>query len=244
MVSHALESRASSPAPPRIDEDRPLPTTTHGRRTRQRLIEAALDEFREVGHVAARVEAITDRAGLGYGTFYNYFSSKLDLISAVADDVYGELYDFIARPPANSSSVRQRMLDNILAYFRICYRHRDELLVLDDVVGSDPAIAKRIDAFRVHYAEAWSSKMTQGLGYHPVADAATVGAITSSLGHEIVRQYIRSDECTGDPEVDAPALERLARIAALMTMAAVDPVSLGIDNEALMEIMEQLVPSQ
>jgi hypothetical protein len=86
--------------------------------------------------------------------------------------------------------------------------------------------------------------MTEGLGYHPVADAATVGAITSSLGHEIVRQYIRSDECTGDPEIDDPALERLARIAALMTMAAVDPVSLGIDDEALTEIMERLVPSQ
>lgn len=193
--------------------------------------------------MAARVEAITSRAGVGYGTFYNYFSSKGDLISAVADDVYGELYSFILRPPTTQTSVAQRMLDNIVAYFRVFYRHREELLVLDDVVGSDPAAARKIDTFREHYAEAWSTKMTEGLGYHPVADARTIGVVTSSFGHEMARQFIRSEQCTGDPEADDRELQRLARIAVLMTMAVVDPQSLGVEPDTISEIMERLVPN-
>lgn len=246
-MSTVTPSRA---APERTDERTagvelpPKPLTKQGRATRQRLIEAAMEEFGAVGYVAARVEAITARAGFGYGTFYNYFASKVDLIRTVAEEVYGELFDPMLRPPGPTVSVAQRMFDNILDYMKICHRHRRDLLVLDDAVGSDPSVASRVESLRERYAEAWGDRMVRRLGYHPVADPVLVGRITNSLGHDIVVRFIRSELCTGDPEADLGELESLARIATVMTMAAVDPGSLGVDPERLHEIMENVEPSQ
>ncbi len=202
-----------------------------------------MEEFGAVGYVAARVEAITGRAGLGYGTFYNYFSSKVDLIRAVADQVYGELFDPMLRPPSTTASVVQRMFDNILHYMNICYRHRRDLLVLDDAVGSDPSVASRVEDLRERYAEAWGDRMVRQLAYRPVADPMLVGRITNSLGHDIAVRFIRSDSCTGNLATDSVELERLARIATVMTMAAVDPDSLGVDAKRLQEIMESVEPA-
>ena len=47
-----------------------------GRRTQQRLLAAALEVFDEVGYQAARIDAVTERAGCSRSTFYQYFASK------------------------------------------------------------------------------------------------------------------------------------------------------------------------
>lgn len=57
---------------------------------RQRLVEAALDEFSERGFAAARMEDIASRAGLSKGTLYLYFDSK--------EGLFEELIDTIAVP--------------------------------------------------------------------------------------------------------------------------------------------------
>jgi AcrR family transcriptional regulator len=44
--------------------------------TRQRVYEAALEVFREDGVVAARIEDITDKAGVSRGSFYFHFPTK------------------------------------------------------------------------------------------------------------------------------------------------------------------------
>ncbi|SFJ01660.1 transcriptional regulator, TetR family [Paenibacillus sp. UNC496MF] len=48
--------------------------------TRARIKEAALALFSELGYETTTVEAITKQAGVAKGTFFNYFSSKDDLL--------------------------------------------------------------------------------------------------------------------------------------------------------------------
>lgn len=55
------------------------------RLTRARLLEAAYHVMSECGVDAAKIKDITDRADLGFGTFYNYFESKDQLASQVLD---------------------------------------------------------------------------------------------------------------------------------------------------------------
>jgi AcrR family transcriptional regulator len=50
--------------------------------TRAKIIRAAVDLFLDVGYQNLRVDEITDRAGIGKGTFYHHFSSKQDLLLA------------------------------------------------------------------------------------------------------------------------------------------------------------------
>lgn len=50
--------------------------------TRQRLIDAAVDLFLNIGYQGVRISDITKRAGLGKGTFYLHFDDKRDLLLA------------------------------------------------------------------------------------------------------------------------------------------------------------------
>ncbi len=59
--------------------------------TRARLLEAAYHVMSDGGVDAAKIRDITDRADVGFGTFYNYFESKDQLASQVLDCL---IYDF------------------------------------------------------------------------------------------------------------------------------------------------------
>ena len=67
------------------------PNGTPGRRERrrlelrQRLLEAGRELFEERGYDESKVAEICERADVAYGTFFNHFPTKLDLLSALAD---------------------------------------------------------------------------------------------------------------------------------------------------------------
>lgn len=51
-------------------------------RTRKKLIEAAYHVMSRVGVEAATINEITEEADVGFGSFYNYFNSKDDIVRA------------------------------------------------------------------------------------------------------------------------------------------------------------------
>src|SRR5690554_1489824 len=55
---------------------------------RQRIIEAAIDEFATHPFHQARVTAIADQAGIAKGSFYQYFEDKKDLYKHLMDLVF------------------------------------------------------------------------------------------------------------------------------------------------------------
>jgi len=57
------------------------------RATRMRLLSAAYDEICKAGVSELRIKEITERADVGFGTFYNYFDSLYELEIAVLDCV-------------------------------------------------------------------------------------------------------------------------------------------------------------
>jgi AcrR family transcriptional regulator len=61
------------------------------RATRARLREAAYHVMMECGVDAAKIKDITDRADVGFGTFYNYFETKDELANQVLDCVINDL---------------------------------------------------------------------------------------------------------------------------------------------------------
>jgi AcrR family transcriptional regulator len=62
-------------------EDRPL--GERARRTRRALLEAGYRVFASRGYADATVAAIAEQAGVGVGTFYQYFRSRTDLLVAL-----------------------------------------------------------------------------------------------------------------------------------------------------------------
>jgi AcrR family transcriptional regulator len=63
-----------------------LPTTARGIATRRRILDAATDEFAQVGLAGARVDRITAASGTNKAQLYAYFGSKAGLFDAVIAD--------------------------------------------------------------------------------------------------------------------------------------------------------------
>lgn len=61
------------------------------RRTKQHIIDAAVDEFTERGLDGARIDAIAEQSQTNKSLIYKYFSSKEELYIASLSDVYGKL---------------------------------------------------------------------------------------------------------------------------------------------------------
>src|ERR1700733_1802738 len=64
---------------------------TQGRQTMQRLLEAGLAVFAEMGLQATRVEDIVRRAQTSHGTFYLYFANKDDLFRTLLQDALEDI---------------------------------------------------------------------------------------------------------------------------------------------------------
>ncbi|WP_068395887.1 TetR/AcrR family transcriptional regulator [Kribbia dieselivorans] len=92
-----------------------MPTTPKVGRTdrrralnRQRLLDAAVSLVAEVGADALTVSAVTERADLGAGTFYNHFASREELITEVVRttvETLGQRLDAMSAPLEDAAEV-------------------------------------------------------------------------------------------------------------------------------------------
>ncbi len=64
---------------------------------RERIIEAALDEFSTYSFHKARITAIEDRAGIAKGSFYQYFEDKKDLYKYLMELLVEKKLSYINR---------------------------------------------------------------------------------------------------------------------------------------------------
>src|SRR3954447_18252274 len=82
--------------------------------TRMRLLAAARGLMAERGATAVRINDVTERADVGFGTFYTYFESKDALIQAVVADAIASAAAMIGTralefdDPAEAASVSYR----------------------------------------------------------------------------------------------------------------------------------------
>ncbi len=75
---------------------------------RRAILEAAATVFGKHGYHATTVGQIATELGMGLGTFYRYYKSKLDVFHAVIEEVMGEVTLVLAsESPTASESVEQ-----------------------------------------------------------------------------------------------------------------------------------------
>lgn len=73
------------------------------------ILQAATDVFAEQGFAAVRVVDIADRAGIGKGTVYEYFSSKEELLFAVFEWINERIFLRIRSLLDDGGSTRERL---------------------------------------------------------------------------------------------------------------------------------------
>jgi AcrR family transcriptional regulator len=234
-------SPPSAEAPTRgIRRQRAAPSTPRGQETHRRLLDAALKVFLAHGYVGARVEEIVQTAGVAYGTFYHYFGTKSGVIRALADHVYGEIFGESTRELLASGPLVHRAFEQTVLNLKAFTRRRDALRVLDDAVGADPSIAAEVFRLQQRDVDAFAEILRSNGEVHLVAEPEIISLLINSLHDEVARRWIRSERCTGDPDLDEPEISRIARVLAIMGLSITDPQSLGISRAHLRDLMERM----
>ncbi len=98
--------------------------------TRRKLIEAASAEFAETGYARANISRISQRAGLGKGTVYNYFRSKHELLVGVVEHAMELLIEEIRREIADLDDPIEKMQ----CALRVDYRFMEKNEALSKVM--------------------------------------------------------------------------------------------------------------
>lgn len=86
--------------------------------TRERLINAAAEEFAREGYLGANMNNITKSADVATGTIYNYFSSKKELMLALLSEIGTAHCAFIADQIRKEVDCRRRIENLFEAGFR------------------------------------------------------------------------------------------------------------------------------
>src|SRR5262249_42858048 len=97
--------------------------------TRQRLVEVARDLFWHQGYAATGIAQILQKADAGSGSLYYFFPTKEDLLLAVLDWYFENLYSVVIDP------VLKRVSDPIERVFGILDGYRKMLLATDFAQG-------------------------------------------------------------------------------------------------------------
>lgn len=132
------------------------PRTERGKRTLQRLLDAAAQEFGERGYHEASISGITQRAGAALGSFYTYFDSKEQIFRALVGHMgrltRRRIAEKVARAPDRLTAERL----GIEAFIEFARSHKD----LYRIIMEAQFVAE--DAYRDYYAsfaEAYRSNL-------------------------------------------------------------------------------------
>ncbi|MER6789697.1 TetR/AcrR family transcriptional regulator [Streptomyces sp. NPDC000658] len=187
--------------------------------TRRALVRAARQILAETGDTSASIQAIAERADVGFGSFYNHFASKAELFDAAVVDALEEF--------GRSTDERLAGIDDpaelVAAGFRLSARMADSHPELMQVlrrrglghIHTDNGLARR--AVRDLEAGTASGRFTP---VHPaVALSALGGTLLSLVELRFARPDLDGDEAAvnlaemvlrmlGVPQTDAHEIAR------------------------------------
>ncbi|WP_262852886.1 TetR/AcrR family transcriptional regulator [Mumia quercus] len=121
------------------------PLTKRGEATRAKLLAAAEDVFAELGYHEASIVKITERAGIGLGTFYLYFDSKQSLFEALVVDLNRRVRRSMAEAMEGATNRLEAERAGFAGFFRFTAEHPALYRVVREAEFVSP------EMLRLHY---------------------------------------------------------------------------------------------
>ncbi|WP_396668160.1 TetR/AcrR family transcriptional regulator [Microbacterium sp. R86528] len=121
------------------------PLTKRGEATRRKLLEAAEEVFADQGYHEASIVKITDRAGIGLGTFYLYFDSKQTIFEALVIDLNRRVRQAMSEAMVDTQSRLEAERAGFAGFFRFTAEHPALYRVVREAEFVSPAV------LRLHY---------------------------------------------------------------------------------------------
>ena len=134
------------------------PKTERGRRTLRRLLDAAGEEFGARGYHETAISHITQRAGVGLGTFYVYFKSKGEVFRALVADMGARTRHALSESVKDAPNRLEAERLGIHAYLEFVRTHKSLYRVVMEAQFVAP------EAYRAYYrvfSEAYRQQLSQ-----------------------------------------------------------------------------------
>lgn len=194
--------------------------------TRQKIIDAAIDVFNEVGYTAAGRGAIIERAGMTKGALYHHFDSMESLAAAIIDEgcelILAALGSMSSSAPAFENMVHGTfVIAELLASDRVT-RASDQLIL---AFGKFNEAASRV---YTNWLEAMSAEATRAIAEGDLRadldpDAVSESIVGAMYGSQLLSKATSDSDLTG----------RLSRMWELLFPALVEDESLPYFREFL-----------
>ncbi|KAB7619581.1 TetR/AcrR family transcriptional regulator [Alkalilimnicola sp. S0819] len=101
------------------------PVTARGEQTRQKLLQAAEQEFGEKGFHTASISSITQRAGVAQGTFYIYYASKEDIFKALVKDMGRKMRHFLTEATEGITDRLEIERKGLVFFLQFALQHKN-----------------------------------------------------------------------------------------------------------------------
>ena len=162
--------------------------------TRARLLRAAYEVFAERGFQGSTVGAITERAGVGAGTFYQYFRDRSDVLAALVSEAVRIALDDVRAWDATGG---RDSLHAVIAGFVDRYARTARFqAVWEEVTHIDPALGGLRQALTELYVELFTSELRRAASLGLVRDgldaAEAARALTAMVDRYCEQLFIRS----------------------------------------------------
>jgi AcrR family transcriptional regulator len=178
-----------------------------GVETRQRLLDAAEQVFGELGFHDASIVKITDVAGVGQGTFYLYFRSKLEVFDELVRDLNRRIRHAMTEAAAPAETRLQAELLGFRGYFEFAAEHPGLYKIIRQAAFVSPEIFRyHYDRVSEPYVEALREAMERG--ETGTIDPEVTAWALMAIGEMAGMRWI----VWGDGEVPDRVGEELARI--------------------------------
>ncbi len=120
-------------------------TTKAKDRKKEKIVDAAIKVFSQMGYHRTKVQDITDSIRISTGTFYIYFRNKRDLFVQVVDEVIRRILDDSAVATMHEENTLKRMIARGLAFHENYSKYNEILNQLRaEMVGGDKWPRERI----------------------------------------------------------------------------------------------------
>ena len=138
-----MTSDTAEPMPALSATGKPL--TKRGEATRRKLLEAAEEVFAVLGYHEASIVKITERAGIGLGTFYLYFDSKQQIFEELVVDLNRRVRHSMSEAMAGASGRIEAERAGFEGFFRFTAAHPALYRVVREAEFVSP------EMLRLHY---------------------------------------------------------------------------------------------
>jgi len=112
--------------------------------TRTEILEAAASAIAEHGYHGMSMRALAKSTGRGLANFYNYFTSKEDLLFALQKHAFQTLITTVERSLADADNPRVRLYILIFNHIHYVAEHRDAMRVLVHEASALPAARRQV----------------------------------------------------------------------------------------------------